>query len=107
MTTQSDQVRALISKGITDRAEIATLTGLTRKQIGAVFQIDEKKDPKALKGVRFKPSIGLNVRQRQAVGAYKPRAKQESEAGSKSINLMQQPPYEPARHNTNGMVRTL
>ncbi len=105
--TNTEKVNAQLSKGITDRLQIAQITGLKRKQVAQVFQAAAHKGSNQPKGERFKPMAGLNAHQRQALGSYKPRQAKEGEAASNSINLMRQPPYNPARDNTNGMVRTL
>ncbi len=96
--TNTEKVNAQLAKGITDRLQIAQLTGLKRKQVAQVFQAAAHKGNHQPKGERFKPMAGLNAHQRQASPSYKPRAKQEGEAGHHGIDLMRQPTFDPSKH---------
>lgn len=106
--TNTEKVQAQLKAGITDRIEIARKTQLSRKQVASSLEnIRRRSLTKAEPGVRFQQMNGLTAHQRQSMPAYKPRAKMEGEADNRGINLMQQPSYEPARHNINGMVRSV
>lgn len=97
--TNTEKVQAQINAGITDRAEISRKTQLSRKQVSSSLEnIRRRSLTKAEPGIRFQQMKGLTAHQRQAMPAYKPRAKQEGEAGSNGINLMSQPTFDPSKH---------